>query len=423
MTPVDQRMPTTRAQANLRDLGLGRSGDTADRSVCLRAGAAHCPGSDGLPAPRTNTAGVFTAQHREHVVSALAQARAVVPDLPHRPTVSDWSSAKRALGLAWLAVSTQMRQPSAPELITARIDALERIRRVEQTIPAHVHAERDAVARLEAALILLRGTTSTHDLLRNSTEAVSQLGFDRALVSAVREGRWSPLWVSDPRDPSWAERILEIGRADEQPLDGRLLESDLIVHRSRVLVRDAQHNPRVHRELARVSRTESYIAVPLISNRMVIGFLHADCYYQGREPDEHAGKLLGVFAEVVTQGVLRAAVSDQLAAIESGITSLSESLAGTDWSTPRSVSLRADPRRSNDRGRLQILSLTDRYRLTKRQTEVLELVAEGHTNAVIGTRLFITQDTVKSHVKSLLRKFNAGNRAELVSRWLNFVNQ
>jgi DNA-binding NarL/FixJ family response regulator len=56
--------------------------------------------------------------------------------------------------------------------------------------------------------------------------------------------------------------------------------------------------------------------------------------------------------------------------------------------------------------------------LTRREVEVLRLMAAGDTNARIATRLVISEGTVKSHVKHILRKLGAANRAEAVSHWL-----
>ena len=56
--------------------------------------------------------------------------------------------------------------------------------------------------------------------------------------------------------------------------------------------------------------------------------------------------------------------------------------------------------------------------LTRREREVVALMAAGATNAEIADRLVISQDTVKSHVKHVLRKLRASNRAEAVSRYL-----
>jgi len=54
--------------------------------------------------------------------------------------------------------------------------------------------------------------------------------------------------------------------------------------------------------------------------------------------------------------------------------------------------------------------------LTDRECEVLELVALGRTNAAIASRMFISEGTVKQHVKHILRKLKVENRAEPVSR-------
>lgn len=49
--------------------------------------------------------------------------------------------------------------------------------------------------------------------------------------------------------------------------------------------------------------------------------------------------------------------------------------------------------------------------------DVLRLLASGSTNTRIAHRLVISESTVKSHVKSILRKLGASNRAEAVARW------
>jgi DNA-binding NarL/FixJ family response regulator len=44
-------------------------------------------------------------------------------------------------------------------------------------------------------------------------------------------------------------------------------------------------------------------------------------------------------------------------------------------------------------------------------------LASGKTNAQIATVLFVTEGTVKSHVKHILRKLGATNRTEAVARF------
>jgi DNA-binding NarL/FixJ family response regulator len=48
---------------------------------------------------------------------------------------------------------------------------------------------------------------------------------------------------------------------------------------------------------------------------------------------------------------------------------------------------------------------------------VLRNLASGKTNAQIATGLFVSEGTVKSHVKHILRKLGATNRTEAVARY------
>jgi DNA-binding NarL/FixJ family response regulator len=52
--------------------------------------------------------------------------------------------------------------------------------------------------------------------------------------------------------------------------------------------------------------------------------------------------------------------------------------------------------------------------LTRREKEVLELIAEGMTNNEIAAKLFISVTTVETHRKNLLTKFKAKNVASLI---------
>jgi DNA-binding NarL/FixJ family response regulator len=54
-------------------------------------------------------------------------------------------------------------------------------------------------------------------------------------------------------------------------------------------------------------------------------------------------------------------------------------------------------------------------RLTKREHEVLALMAEGLQHQEIGRRLFISPKTVATHVEHILRKFGARSRAQAIA--------
>jgi DNA-binding NarL/FixJ family response regulator len=53
--------------------------------------------------------------------------------------------------------------------------------------------------------------------------------------------------------------------------------------------------------------------------------------------------------------------------------------------------------------------------LTAREREILQLLADGMSNADVATKLFISQETVKSHVRHILAKLEADTRTHAVA--------
>jgi DNA-binding NarL/FixJ family response regulator len=56
--------------------------------------------------------------------------------------------------------------------------------------------------------------------------------------------------------------------------------------------------------------------------------------------------------------------------------------------------------------------------LSRREEEILRLLANGLTDREIGEALTISTRTVESHVSNVLRKLEARNRAEAAKRYL-----
>ena len=54
--------------------------------------------------------------------------------------------------------------------------------------------------------------------------------------------------------------------------------------------------------------------------------------------------------------------------------------------------------------------------LSKREREVLSLVAEGLNNRAIAARLFISENTVKNHIRNIHEKLGVHTRMEAVVR-------
>jgi DNA-binding NarL/FixJ family response regulator len=60
--------------------------------------------------------------------------------------------------------------------------------------------------------------------------------------------------------------------------------------------------------------------------------------------------------------------------------------------------------------------------LGNREAEVARLVADGLTNKEIGARLFISERTVDSHVRSILNKLGFSSRAQIAA-WIASLDQ
>jgi DNA-binding NarL/FixJ family response regulator len=58
----------------------------------------------------------------------------------------------------------------------------------------------------------------------------------------------------------------------------------------------------------------------------------------------------------------------------------------------------------------------DKVDLTRREREILALVAEGHSNRELARMLWVTEQTVKFHLSNIYRKLDVANRTE-ASRW------
>ena len=54
--------------------------------------------------------------------------------------------------------------------------------------------------------------------------------------------------------------------------------------------------------------------------------------------------------------------------------------------------------------------------LTRRELEILQLVAEGHSNAHLAKHLWVTEQTIKFHLSNVYRKLDVSNRTE-AARW------
>jgi DNA-binding NarL/FixJ family response regulator len=65
---------------------------------------------------------------------------------------------------------------------------------------------------------------------------------------------------------------------------------------------------------------------------------------------------------------------------------------------------------------LQEVAAMPATELTRREHEILKLVAEGYSNSQLAKMLWVTEQTVKFHLSNIYRKLDVANRTE-ASRW------
>lgn len=64
--------------------------------------------------------------------------------------------------------------------------------------------------------------------------------------------------------------------------------------------------------------------------------------------------------------------------------------------------------------------MKDHDHVTGREQQIIALIALGYSNSEIGTILYISHETVKSHIRHALAKLHARSRSELVYRAIQY---
>ncbi|WP_354700474.1 sigma factor [Paraconexibacter sp. AEG42_29] len=284
------------------------------------------------------------------------------------------------------------------------------------------------IAATRESLTRLREVQSAGELLQVAPKEVGlALGFDRVLVSQVNDSQWLPVSAYVRGDPAAGDALLAALGPDPELLTHRTLECDILRRRAALLVLGAQDHPRMDPHLAAASATRSYVAAPIMPEGEVIGFIHADYHLSGRHPDKLDRDALSAFAETFGALVQRTVLAGRLRAQTRLVRSTTAALASQlDELTLDRV--RMSPQRPREQAYATVERVPEPCRggrleslLTKRELEVIELLATGARNREIAARLVVTEGTIKSHVKQILRKLRASNRAEAVSKYLRLA--
>lgn len=288
------------------------------------------------------------------------------------------------------------------------------------------HSERIAAERLRALdwaqeALAAEEPVDAHRLLQRAAEQAGRLcGLDRVVIYRVDDSRLVPeaVWFGGGND-GWAAEVLASANAVE--LHGRRYEIDMIRRRHAVLVTEPREDPRVWGPLLEELNITGFLSVPVVADGAVVATLAADTYFSGRPLDTLDRDCLAAFARGLGHALERADLMDRLHAQREVVRRLLraaersvDELCSAEFSLTGRPAPDADPgtRRARTSGRSDVLPEAD---LTQRETQILQLLAAGATNLEISRRLVITEGTVKSHVKRVLRKLGAANRAQAVS--------
>ncbi len=276
-----------------------------------------------------------------------------------------------------------------------------------------------ALLQVQEGLSKLRAIDAVATIVdRAPRELVESCGFDRAVLFRVHAGRMVMESAYFGDDVEGAEKMVAFAQSVAPPLDHMLLETQMIRRHAPAIVRDARNDPRVNRPIIDFSLTRSYVAAPVMPTGRVIGFLHADRLYSGRTVDTIDRDTVWAFAEgfgyAFERTVLMERMRRQHVEVRSALATAEQAAQALQDADLELRKVEPVVRSTASRMLAETASRVNDI-LTRREVEVLRLMADGRTNQQIADELVITPGTVKSHVKRVLRKMHATNRAEAAS--------
>lgn len=366
--------------------------------------------------PHHTDAGECVERTRE-VLSATAALLA--DDDLSLPAEGDLDSSDRALDVARRALAGCLAD-NPGQLPEARVAALmlESVAAQAGVKDALLQRRADVATGAREAVSSLRNAPSASALAERAPVEVRRIGFRRALFSRIEQGTWLARSGFAIDDPEFGGAMVEIGRAHPRRLNGPLLESEMVRRGTPIVISDPQTNPRVHAEFIRYTGTTSYVAAPVLAWGETVAMIHADRDVDS-EVDEFDRCILGTYAEGLGLAIERAQLMERLQAVRratsdyvAGVHAIADDFTADVVDT---AALGADSGCDPVHPRALIDERGER--LTLREWDVLRNLASGKTNAQIATGLFVTEGTVKSHVKHILRKLGATNRTEAVARY------
>lgn len=249
-------------------------------------------------------------------------------------------------------------------------------------------------------------------------DAAQTCGFARIMVSRVDDGCWVPWMVHLPPPAAAIDEFVRDLQGFAQAFEPGTAEAVALHERRPVTSHEEGVPSRLPALLA--GHTTSFAVVPLIASGRVIGLIHGDHGRHGSIPDAVDRDALGVFGEgfalIYERAVLAGRMQTQRDRLRDAF-AVAEALSVAISSAEITLMPGVEPGPADSAGgALDLPAIAER--LSEREREVADLMARGLANGAIADQLVISPNTVKTHVRSVIRKLGAINRSDAVARYL-----
>ncbi|WP_439031289.1 response regulator transcription factor [Gordonia terrae] len=238
-------------------------------------------------------------------------------------------------------------------------------------------------------------------------EACASLGFSKAMFSWVEGSSWTPEHVfvgPDVGDEFDALRTAVDGTS--VPLMRAPREADLVRYRRPYVLERGGYHRDAYRPLIDLSDPAAYAAAPIIANGRTVAILHVD---RDRRPITDNDLQLLLLATRICGSVITTAENRRL--LRRDADTLQRLFDGV-LNPTRPTRVGAFGAATTDDGHTFRLADDPAPQLSDREQAVLRLLATGATNRQIAADMFISEGTVKSHVRHIFRKLGIDSRAQ-----------